>query len=103
MKFQLSASGGAIAATLLAISLSGCGGGDDDAPFVAEADASFDTYYNVCRGTDPKCYNEWGAFASTPNRVLIYSRTAGPRHGNLGTAMGPGLNPVMNADNIMQA
>ncbi|WP_353366429.1 ThuA domain-containing protein [Acidovorax sp. FG27] len=105
MKFQRSAAGAAVTATLLAMSLSGCGGGggDDDPSAVAEAGASFDTYYNVCRGLDPKCYNEWGAFASTPNRVLIYSRTAGPRHANLGTAMGPGLNPVMNADNIMQA
>jgi len=71
---------------------------------VAEApDDSFDTYYNVCRGTDPKCYNDWGAFASTPDRVLIYSRTAGPRHANLGTPMGTGLNPTMNPDNVMQA
>jgi len=73
-------------------------------PPVAEVtDKSFDTYYNVCRGTDPKCYNDWGAFATTPNRVLIYSRTAGPRHANLGTPMDPGLNPVMNSDNLMQA
>lgn len=71
---------------------------------VAEAeDTSFDVYYNVCRGTNPKCYNDWGAFATTPDRVLVYSRTAGPRHANLGTPMGTGLNPVMNTDNIMQA
>jgi type 1 glutamine amidotransferase len=77
-----------------------------DAPTdpVAEAeDDSFDAYYNVCRGTNPKCYHDWGAFASTPDRVLVYSRTAGPRHANLGTPMGSGLNPVMNPDNIMQA
>jgi hypothetical protein len=70
---------------------------------VAEADDSFDTYYNVCRGTNPKCYNNWGAFDTTPNRVLVYSRTAGPRHAVLGTPMGAGLNPTMNPDNIMQA
>ena len=72
-------------------------------PVIAAADKSFDQYYNVCRGTDPKCYNNWGAFATTPDRVLIYSRTAGPRHANLGTPMPSGLNPTMNPDNVMQA
>lgn len=70
---------------------------------VAEVDDSFDAYYNVCRGTNPKCYNDWGAFATTPDRVLIYSRTAGPRHAVLGTPMAAGLNPAMNTDNVMQA
>jgi len=63
----------------------------------------FDYYYHVCRGTDPSCYNDWHAFDNYGDRVLIYSRTAGPRHANLGTPMGPGLNPPMNADNVMQA
>jgi len=115
-------------ASAVALGLGACGGdGDGDsaaqpqpqAPVVAEpqpqpqpqppveepqvVDNSFDAYYNVCRGTDSKCYNNWGAFASTPNRVLIYSRTAGPRHANLGTPMAAGLNPTMNADNVMQA
>lgn len=104
MTFRHSAAGAALASALLALTLAGCGGGgSDDVVADTEAEDSFDTYYNVCRGTSPTCYNEWGAFASTPNRVLIYSRTAGPRHANLGTPMGPGLNPVMNADNIMQA
>ncbi|RYF09012.1 MAG: ThuA domain-containing protein [Comamonadaceae bacterium] len=87
--------------------LAGCGGGSDDPPespdpTVVEEDM-FDPYYNVCRGTNPKCYADWNAFATTPNRVLIYSRTAGPRHANLGTPMAAGLNPAMNADNLMQA
>ena len=115
-------------ATAMALTIGACGGGGgEDAattptapvttptptptpetpvtppPVVEVTDKSFDTYYNVCRGTDPKCYNEWGAFATTPDRVLIYSRTAGPRHANLGTPMGPGLNPLMNTDNTMQA
>ncbi|WP_225783792.1 ThuA domain-containing protein [Xenophilus sp. Marseille-Q4582] len=72
-------------------------------PQPEEQEVYFDPYYNVCRGTNAKCYNDWGAFASTPNRVLIYSRTAGPRHANLGTPMAAGLNPEMNADNVMQA
>ncbi|MFY9509658.1 MAG: ThuA domain-containing protein [Rubrivivax sp.] len=64
---------------------------------------NFDTYYNVCRGTSVECYNDWHAFDTLPNKVLIYSRTAGPRHANLGTVMPAGLNPTMNADNVMQA
>ena len=64
---------------------------------------SFDPVYNVCRGTDPKCYNDWGVQQRKANRVLIYSRTAGPRHANLGTPMGPGLNPPLNADNVAQS
>ncbi len=62
-----------------------------------------DTYYNVCRGVSTECFNDWGAFANTPNRVLIYSRTAGPRHANLGTVMPAGLNPTMAENNVMQA
>jgi len=63
--------------------------------------SSWDPTYNVCRGTDPKCYHEWNA--TRPNKVLIYTRTAGPRHANLGTALAAGLNPPLNADNVAQA
>jgi len=112
----------------LVLALGACGGNDDDdnvtpppttvtpppttevpppttetPPPTEVVDTSFDTYYNVCRGTDSKCYNNWGAFATTPDRVLIYSRTAGPRHANLGTPMGPGMNPPMVENNVMQA
>jgi hypothetical protein len=41
---------------------------------------SFDTTYNVCRGTDPACYHNW--VDNRQMRVLVYSRTAGPRHGH---------------------
>jgi type 1 glutamine amidotransferase len=64
---------------------------------------NFDPYYNVCRGTSPECYNDWGAFANTPNRVLIYSRTNGPRHASLGTQLAAGLNPPLNPNNVTQA
>jgi len=63
--------------------------------------SSWDPTYNVCRGTDPKCYNNW--VTNRTNKVLIFSRTAGPRHANLGTAMAAGKNPVMNANNVAQA
>ncbi len=66
-----------------------------------------DPYYNVCRGTSPECLAQNKGWAERPEnsrmRVLIYSRTAGPRHANLGTVLGPGLNPPLNANNVVQA
>ena len=61
--------------------------------------------YGVCRGTDATCYNEWGNgwTEGEPKRILIWSRTAGPRHAHLGTPLAPGLNPPLNANNIAQA
>ena len=61
--------------------------------------------YGVCRGVDPSCYNEFGnGFTEgEPKRILIWSRTAGPRHAHLGTPLAPGLNPALNPDNIAQA
>ena len=64
--------------------------------------SSWDPTYNVCRGVDPACYHDWAA-SSRQNRVLIYSRTAGPRHANLGTALAAGLNPPLGANNTMVA
>ncbi|MEU5669836.1 ThuA domain-containing protein [Micromonospora sp. NPDC047753] len=65
--------------------------------------AMFD--YGVCRGTSSKCYNDWGdrADPSQAGRALIYTRTAGPRHAHLGTALPAGLNPELGADNVAQA
>lgn len=51
---------------------------------------NFDVYYNVCRGTDPRCYHPW--VEDRQDKVLVYSRTAGPRHANLGTALTAGKN-----------
>jgi type 1 glutamine amidotransferase len=59
--------------------------------------------YGVCRGTDPKCFHDWPRAArSGPLKVLLYTRTAGPRHANLGAALGPGLNPPLADDNVVQ-
>jgi uncharacterized protein len=44
--------------------------------------------YGVCRGTDPRCYRNW--VDERQNKVLLYTRTAGPRHANLGPALPPG-------------
>ena len=59
--------------------------------------------YGVCRGPRPQCYHDWGNFdLSQGVRVLVYSRTAGPRHANLGPALAPGLNPPLTAANVAQ-
>lgn len=60
-----------------------------------------DNAYAVCRGTDPSCYNDWRE-DDGETRVLVYSRTAGPRHAHLGTPLGPGLNPELGEDNVAQ-
>ncbi|MEU6415293.1 ThuA domain-containing protein [Microbispora sp. NPDC046933] len=60
-----------------------------------------DPDYGVCRGVDPRCYHDWGNFDPAKGyRVLVYTRTAGPRHAHLGTALGPGLNPPLNDNNV---
>ena len=42
----------------------------------------FDPYYNVVRGRVPRSYHPW--VANREDRVLLYTRTAGPRHAHLG-------------------
>ena len=59
--------------------------------------SSWDPTYNVCRGVDPKCYHNW--VDDRQMKVLVYSRTGGPRHANIGTALGPGKN-TQNATTI---
>jgi type 1 glutamine amidotransferase len=66
------------------------------------ASNSWDDHYGVCRGPDPRCYHPW-LDKTRPDRVLIYSRTTGPRHASTGTALAAGLNPPLNANNVMQA
>ncbi len=65
---------------------------------------NYDPAYNVCRGTDPICYHDWAgdAGARKGDRVLLYTRTAGPRHANLGTRLAAGLNPPLDASNVVQ-
>jgi type 1 glutamine amidotransferase len=56
--------------------------------------------YNVCRGTDPRCYHPW--VDNRQNRVLLYTRTAGPRHANLGPALPAGINPPLTPSHVVQ-
>jgi len=77
-------------------------GYDDDDHDRGSKDSSYDPAYNVCRGIDPRCYHDWASAEREGNRVLIYSRTAGPRHANLGPRLAAGLNPPLAAGNVMQ-
>jgi type 1 glutamine amidotransferase len=62
-----------------------------------------DPDYGVCRGTDPRCYHDWGNFDPAQGyKVLLYTRTAGPRHADLGPALGAGLDPTLTAANVVQ-
>ncbi|MFD9193765.1 ThuA domain-containing protein [Streptomyces phaeochromogenes] len=70
----------------------------------AEAQELGDPDYGVCRGTSAKCYHDWGNFSPAADgyRVLLYTRTAGPRHANLGPTLGTGLNPTLADTNVVQ-
>lgn len=100
----------ALAAAALSLTvITGAAAAGPSEPTVAEptngnappgAHDNFDPVYNVCRGTDPRCYHPW--VDDRENKVLLYTRTAGPRHANLGTPLAAGLNPPLNANNIVQ-
>jgi type 1 glutamine amidotransferase len=68
-----------------------------------DARDSYDPAFNVCRGVDSRCYHDWAKAERDGNRVLIYSRTAGPRHANLGPRLAAGLNPPLAAGNVVQS
>ncbi|MBR7834902.1 ThuA domain-containing protein [Actinospica durhamensis] len=66
--------------------------------------AGVDPQFGVCRGTDPLCYHAWYDFDPAKNgyHVLVFTKTAGPRHADLGPALGPGLDPTLTAANVVQ-
>jgi uncharacterized protein len=93
------ASAAATAATLVTLGVPATANGGDrtGAQELGEPD------YGVCRGVRSQCYHEWGNFdLSKGVRVLVYSRTTGPRHANLGPALAPGLNPPLSDANVAQ-
>ena len=57
--------------------------------------------YGVCRGVDVRCYHAWPRDKTIKYRVLLFTRTAGPRHAALGKALPPGLNPALADDNVV--
>jgi type 1 glutamine amidotransferase len=80
----------------------GHGDNDEDDRDGNRNNPSYDPAYNVCRGTDPRCYHDWAAEERIGNQVLIYTRTAGPRHANLGPRLAAGLDPPLGVGNIVQ-
>src|SRR5436190_21787059 len=75
---------------------------DSDSVDLTDSRISGDFDYGVCRGTNPNCYHDWVG-AGRQNKVLVYTRTAGPRHANLGPALPAGLNPPLDpARHIVQ-
>jgi type 1 glutamine amidotransferase len=60
----------------------------------------FDPTYNVVRGRVPESYHPW--VSNREDRILLYTRTAGPRHANLGPALAAGLNPPLTPANVAQ-
>ena len=98
MKIIQSVLAGAAAAAMLgglALAQTGNPGG-------AINDRLGDMDYGVCRGTDPKCFHDWPRAKAAERRVLLFTRTAGPRHADLGTPLPPGLNPALAPDNVVQ-
>jgi type 1 glutamine amidotransferase len=61
-----------------------------------------DPNYGVCRGISPACYHNWTRPRTTEYRALLYTRTAGPRHADLGTPLAAGLNPPLAENNVVQ-
>jgi type 1 glutamine amidotransferase len=57
--------------------------------------------YGVCRGVDAKCFHNWTRPPVTQYRILLFTRTGGPRHANLGKPLPPGLNPPLSDDNVV--
>jgi type 1 glutamine amidotransferase len=91
-----------VAATLLS-GLSPTAGNSRAEPKDHGAQQLGDPDYGVCRGTDPRCYHDWGNFDPAKGyKILVYSRTAGPRHANLGPPLAAGLNPPLSPANVAQ-
>lgn len=57
--------------------------------------------YGVCRGTDPACFHDWARPKTETYRILLFTRTGGPRHANLGPALPAGLNPPLADGNAV--
>lgn len=60
----------------------------------------WDPQYNVVRGQVPASYHPW--VANRQDRILLYTRTAGPRHAHLGPALAAGLNPALTEAHVLQ-
>ena len=63
-------------------------------------DRFFDPSYNVIRGRVPESYHPW--VTTREDRILLYTRTAGPRHAHLGPSLPAGLNPTLTPQHVLQ-
>jgi type 1 glutamine amidotransferase len=91
-----------MAATALAFGLAGAAAAQTGNPGGPVNDNLGAPDYGVCRGVDPKCFHDWARPKTTQYRILLFTRTAGPRHQNLGPALPPGLNPPLADGNVVQ-
>jgi len=94
LKIFLSQAVAASAAALSFLPLAASAQGGAPAPMYGNMD------YGVCRGHDPSCFHNWNA--TRQNKILVYTRTAGPRHANLGPALAAGMDPPLTAANVVQ-
>jgi len=92
----------ALSSVVLGIGGSAIASNVDDHGNDGERARYYDPAFNVCRGTSLVCYHDWAKSQRQGNRVLLYTRTAGPRHANLGPALAAGLNPPLSAANVLQ-
>ncbi|MFT4085490.1 MAG: ThuA domain-containing protein [Nocardioides sp.] len=60
----------------------------------------YDPTYDVVRGQVPASYHPW--VSTREDRILLYTRTAGPRHAHLGPALAAGLNPTLTSAHVLQ-
>lgn len=58
--------------------------------------------YGVCRGLDPECFHARKGPEPVRYRILLFTRTGGFRHENLGPALAPGLNPPLTPAHVVQ-
>jgi len=57
--------------------------------------------YGVCRGLDVKCFHAWERPKTSQYRILLFTRTGGPRHVNLGDRLPAGMNPPLGDSNVV--
>jgi len=60
-----------------------------------------DMDYGVCRGVDPKCFHDWPRKPAEQIRLLVFTKTAGYRHANLGPSLAEGINPPLDPKNVV--
>jgi uncharacterized protein len=89
------------AAAVLAMSLAGGAAAQTGNPGGGINDNLGAPDYGVCRGVDPKCFHNWERPKPAQYRILLFTRTGGPRHQNLGPALSSGLNPSLADGNVV--